>query len=495
MVQTGRIIYYSTYTSIQPFVDYTKEKQMHPLLKKLSIWNPVEFRYDFPMYDFNEETEELRIPAGVPSTLLARTLLNNPKNPVQYEVHVDQTPPQFHAPQARIFAEPRKNVQVAALDFLRTDRCPQRFLSLNTGDGKTFCTVYYAVRSGQVPAIFVSSLKLLDQWKEKILEYTDLTEDQILLVADGSIDKIDWSKNYQFLLFSHRTVGRYMDQPQSNLEQLLRRLGYTMKVFDEAHLEMSSIARIDRETKAPSLYVTATPKRSNPAEDELYSRIYSTAPKFTSQNKTIVERDENYHNVVICKFSSEPDMDFLLAFQKVSRLRGFNVAKYSEYILEEKLDSYADVIFQLLYHVVLNQGQTTRKTVILVKNIKLLEALRTTIKERLEEKDIHLELTRFHSKVPALEKEHALEGNLIFSTDSSLSTAIDIPDLEAMLSLIPTSSEPLTAQMLGRLRNNGKPVFYFDLVDTGFKECLKQLSKRKTSVYRKKAKTLKEIDL
>ena len=63
MVQTGRIIYYSTYTSIQPFVDYTKEKQMHPLLKKLSIWNPVEFRYDFPMYDFNEETEELRIPS------------------------------------------------------------------------------------------------------------------------------------------------------------------------------------------------------------------------------------------------------------------------------------------------------------------------------------------------------------------------------------------------------------------------------------------------
>ena len=492
----GRIVRYNTYTSIQPFVDYTSETSMHPLLRNLSVWEEVIHQYVFPMYEYIEDTKELRIPAGLRESYLGKWLSNNPKNPVDYTYYDGKTVPVFNPPRATMFYEPRSNIQVKALEFLNNFKLPQRFLSLDTGDGKTFCVVSYCVRSGQVPAVFVSSLRLLEQWKEKILEYTDIPEEEILTVADGGIDKIDFGKPYQFLLFSHRTVGDYISKKDGNLEDLLRRLNYTIKVFDEAHQDMESIARIDRHTFAPSLYVTATPMRTNRYEDELYQRMYKTVPKFRSTDQNIVEKSEKYHTVVICKFNSSPSMDFQIAFQKASRLRGFNVPTYSKYILEEKFTDYAEKVFKILYQVVLSQGKVNRKTVILVKTIDLLDSLKEFIDEELTSRGLYLTTTRFHSKVPKGEKEQALDGDIIFSTDSSLSTAIDIPGLEAVISLIPTSSETLTRQMLGRLREiPGREVYYFDLVDSGFKECTRQLYNRKKNVYTRKAKTIKEVKL
>ena len=490
----GQIVQYSTFTSITPFKGSTKNP-LHPLLKRLSVWDPVIHDYTFPVYSYNPTTEELRIPAGIPPTFISRYLLNDSKCEVDYTVYSEVEVPRQHPPRAAMLANPRSNVQVRALEFLVGQPLPQRFLALDTGDGKTFCTVYYTVRTGQIPAIFVSSLKLLEQWKEKILEYTNIPEEEILLVADGGIDRIDFDKSYQFLIFSHRTVGSFLDKG-GDLNQLLQKLNYTIKIFDEAHLDMESIARIDRETTAPSLYVTATPKRTSRDQDELYQRMYSTAPKFHSRNLTIEEQNEKYHNVIVCKFNSGPSMDFLLEFKAASATRGFNVNVYSTYILEQKLDIYTDALYRILYQLVLNKGMIRRKTVILVKSIKLLDAIREDIKGRLEADGLlDLNLTRFHSKVPTAEKKDALDGDIIFSTDSSLSTAIDIADLETVISLIPTSSETLTSQMLGRLRNIGKPVYYIDMVDAGFKECVTQLGRRRQGVYRKKAKTLKEISI
>lgn len=221
-------------------------------------------------------------------------------------------------------------------------------------------------------------------------------------------------------------------------------------------------------------------------------------PKFTSRNNSIEDQTEKYHNVVIVKFNSKPSMEFQIDFQKKSSRRGFNVPVYTNYIMEEdNFSQYVNIIYQILYNLILNKGSARRKTVILVKNIKLLDELLEQTKKNLAKDSLGeaYKLTRFHSKVPPTEKEVALDGDIIFSTDSSLSTAIDIPHLQAVISLIPTSSETLTSQMLGRLRNNGEPVYYFDLVDTGFDDCKKQLTRRKSKVYSRKAKTLREITL
>ena len=493
-----RIIYASTYTSITPFNDMGDESRLDRVFKSLSVWDKAAFCYTFPMYLYDKDTQELRIPAGLNSKFISRNLLNNPeRSSTPYEQYDMKVYPRQYPPRHQVLVDPRDNIQVRALEFLNGNHLPQRFLSLNTGEGKTFCAVYYCVRSGQVPAIFVSSLKLMEQWAEKIVEYTDIPREKILLVADGEIDKIDYDVPYEFLIFSHRTIGNYLQTEGSNLEKLLLRLNCTLKIFDEAHLDMENIFHIDAKVNLPSLYITATPMRTDRFQDNLYQKIYETVPKFRSSNLNIEQRNPKYHNVVICKFSSEPSQDFLIGFQKASRLRGFNVPTYSKYILEEKFEKYVDVIYKLLYQVILGQGKVQRKTVILLKSLDLLEAVRKEIEGYLREDNLgHLKVTRFHSKVKKDEKEHALEGDIIFSTDSSLSTAIDIPNLEVVLSLIPTSSETLTSQLLGRLRYiEGKSVYYFDVADVSFKECKNQLAARKQKVYKKRALTLKEINL
>ena len=134
-MEQGKITNHSTYISIQPFEDYTSEKSFHPLLKKLSMWDKVSHQYTFHMYDFNEETKELRIPAGIPRDLLIKYLVTNPSNTVEYEFCNDIRIPRNFSPRYSMLVEPRSNIQVRALDFLRQQNLPQRFLSLDTGDG------------------------------------------------------------------------------------------------------------------------------------------------------------------------------------------------------------------------------------------------------------------------------------------------------------------------------------------------------------------------
>ena len=73
--------------------------------------------------------------------------------------------------------------------------------------------------------------------------------------------------------------------------------------------------------------------------------------------------------------------------------------------------------------------------------------------------------------------------------------AIDIQDLQFVMMLVPTSSQVIAEQTLGRLRKlPNKQVIYFDVTDIGFKQCIGQRKIRR-KILDKKACSIKLLNL
>src|SRR5699024_10010739 len=174
-----------------------------------------------------------------------------------------------------------------------------------------------------------------------------------LIQGKKSIDKLmDMDekelKKYKFFLAMTKTVSSLIENDNDALNNLFNKTDISLKIFDEAHLEYENIISIDLLTTIPSIYLTATPSRSNYLENRVFQIVYSGVYKFTSTSKKIKNKREKYHRVIICKYDTEPSEEFLAKFKKASRSRGFNVNVYMNYILEEKIDKLYNNIKTLL---------------------------------------------------------------------------------------------------------------------------------------------------
>ena len=75
----------------------------------------------------------------------------------------------------------------------------------------------------------------------------------------------------------HRTMSNYIEDDHELINELFNHLNISYKIYDEAHLEYENINTIDMLTTPPSLYITATPSRSNYLEDRVYKIVLSVS--------------------------------------------------------------------------------------------------------------------------------------------------------------------------------------------------------------------------
>jgi superfamily II DNA or RNA helicase len=84
---------------------------------------------------------------------------------------------------------------------------------------------------------------------------------------------------------------------------------------------------------------------------------------------------------------------------------------------------------------------------------------------------------------------------LVFSTVKSAGAGIDIKNLRCLLVFTPFKSEVMLHQLFGRLRSiPGKAVFYFNVIDEGFGDCVRMANYRNNWLKRK-AKSITNMDL
>lgn len=360
---------------------------------------------------------------------------------------------------------PRDNVQKEALSFMigvkgykSNITHSQLSVNLNTGKGKSYCSISTASYLCMRSIVITSSLNWLNQWKDYIVEYTDTKPREIFMLTGTpsiiSLLKKDISK-YKFILASHATIKSYGDAyGWDKVTELFKFMKCGLKFYDEAHLSFDNMCKIDYYTNTfRTYYVTATPARSDQDENKIYQLYFKNIPAIDLFN----ENEDPHTEYIALRYNSNPTP------QDISACRnqyGLDRNKYTNGYIVNKENYYKILKIALNLFCKCNEG----KCLIYIGTNDAINKTVEWVKNNYPElrNDIGI-----YTSVVTDNKEAQLNKRIIFSTTKSCGAAMDIKGLKMTIVLAePFKSEVLARQTLGRTR--GDNTYYIEVVDNGF---------------------------
>lgn len=429
--------------------------------KNFRIWNPATHRFDDLGMFYDENSSTLYLPRGIDIWRIKKYLhekdqITEPPNQFKYINNIG------------IKYGPKDEEQIEALKFMLgldqyvdNELLPQLSLNLSTGKGKTYCSIatisYMKIKS----VIITDSVTLLNQWKEEIMKYTNLTDKDIVYLSGSSMmnmalsDKSQKMKNASIFLLTHGTIRSYCTQyGWDKLNEIFKLLGIGMKIIDEAHTNFANMLMIDFFTNVyKTYYVTATPKRSDWREDRIYQLAIKNVPFID-----LFDADNDPHtDYLAIKFNSKPTA---MQISACKNMYGLDRNKYTDYVTNQPnfykaLRIVMDIVLRSNGRALFYIG--TNKSILRVYNW-----LNENYPELIGQIGIYTSLLSKEDKLKEKEKK------FILSNTKSAGKGEHIEHLKMTIVLAePFKSEVLARQSLGRTRD--KDTVYIELVDMAFR--------------------------
>lgn len=474
----NKIVIYRSHIEIQ---DYDL-KDCPQLERNFSIWDSTYHRSN-PMgriYDDNRRI--LMLPRGIDIGYLERLF--------QCEAHVDMSmDTTADIGHVGLKYKPRDTDQEEALKFMlslgqyeNNKYHTMLSLNLNTGKGKSYCSIAAMAYMGIRGMVITDSLAVLDQWKDFILQYTDIKPSEIYLLSGApSVGKLynrDIS-GYKIILASHGTllsIGK--TQGWESVRSLFQYLKIGIKIFDEAHLNFDNMFYIDCYSNTfITYYITATPGRSDFNQNTIYGLYFKNVPCIDLFNK-----DEDPHTKYIgIRYNSNPTP---IEVSKCKNKYGLNRVAYANYLVQK--DNFY-MLLRILLNMALNKPG---KTLYYIGTNAAIRVVEKWIYENYPELRISVGI---YTSLTSENKRAQLEKKIILTTTKSAGVAVDIKNLvEAVVLAEPFKSRVLAQQTFGRTR--GQDTCYKDTVDIGFLST-KKFYEFKKPVFKKYAVSCQEINL
>ena len=286
-------------------------------------------------------------------------------------------------------------------------------LCIPPGGGKTVCAINAITKLKVKTLIVVHKTFLLDQWVERLRQYTD-----------GSIgvikqDKFDVENRDVVIAMLQTIISRKYDD-ELNI--------FDMVIFDEAHhLGAEVFSKVMQKTQAPYLLgLTATPEREDKLEKVFY---YYLGDIIYRSNK--IKYTEALINVHYFKSDDEKFKKEIIKFnQKI------NMSKMITNLTEIKERN--DLIYNIIKNII--DKEPNRKIFILTNRRNHIEEL----KNMLQEYDVGLYIGGMKKKDLVLSEEKPI----IIGTYEMASEGLDIPDLDTLIMTTPKSN---ITQSIGRI--------------------------------------------
>jgi superfamily II DNA or RNA helicase len=286
-------------------------------------------------------------------------------------------------------------------------------LCIPPGGGKTVCAINAITKLKVKTLIVVHKTFLLDQWVERLRQYTNAS------IGVIKQDKFDVENRDVVIGMLQTIISRKYDD-ELNI--------FDMVIFDEAHhLGAEVFSKVMQRTQAPYLLgLTATPEREDKLEKVFYyylgDIIYrSNKIKYTNAliNVHYFKSDDEKFKKEIIKFN-----------QKI------NLSKMITNLTEIKERN--DFIFNIIKNIL--DKEPNRKIFILTNRRNHIEEL----KNLLQNYDVGLYIGGMKKKDLALSEEKAI----IIGTYEMASEGLDIPDLDTLIMTTPKSN---ITQSIGRI--------------------------------------------
>lgn len=456
------------------------------LEKALSVWEKSKHRYLPVARYYDAKNKDLYVCRGLESWLVMPSFSRNT---------IAQSAPDIYdnIGQVLLKTQPRDERQYEAIKFcLGIDQytnnrnLPQLSLNLSTGAGKSFvaifCFAFYAVRT----MVITSSVSWLEQWKEKILEYTNLRAEEIYIISGApSIDRLFNGrydrKKIKFYLSTHSTLHSYgKTHGWKKLRKLFQDLRVGIKIYDEAHLYFDNICRIDFFSNVwKTYYLTATPLKSDFYENIIYQKCFATVPKIS-----LFDEVNDPHTSYLAVFFNSHPSAFALDKCNNSTQYGFSIMEYINYF--EKTEIYFKLLQLILIHCLSEIKPDERILIYIGKNTAILN---TYYWIRYHYYNVSVGI---YTSLTKEDKKAQLENTIILTTTKSASALLDIPKLKKVVIFCePFNSPVLAQQILGRTRD--KDTEMIELVDCGFQRIKEWYINKKRNVYTKYATEVNEI--
>lgn len=462
------------------------------LTNKFSNWDPLRFKKDYVGIYYDKNNRKLYLPRGIDVDYVKRKISSNMDIEEFSSTVIHNYEYSYNKKPIKLKIPPRDNIQIEALNFVlckdkyyKNSGKSQFALNLFTGKGKTFVISAAISYLGIRTIVITAQTGILDQWIERIKEYTTIDDSEIVKIEGGPmISRILENKstilNKSLYLCTHSTLQSYANtHGWESIGQLFKTLKIGIKVFDEAHQNFLNMSLIDFAARDVwrTYYVTATPSRSDSTENKIYKLYMKNVPSIDLFNPDV----DAHTKYIAIKYNSFPKPSEIAKCK--TSVYGISNPLYIDYLMRnERFWIMFDYIFSLIYK------SGGRALFYIGTNSAILKVKQRILFNYPELKyDIGIYTSISENKIEEKNKKY------ILTTTKSAGAGEDIPHLKYSVVLAePFKSEVLARQTLGRTRDNN--TIYIELVDVGFKQ-LNAYYNAKKPVFNKYASECKNLNI
>jgi len=347
--------------------------------------------------------------------------------------------------------------QPKVIEYLMKPPPPRaKFVSLQTGKGKSYTWMVSASQKGVLPVILVRPM-YLDKWVIDIRKTYDIAIEDLMVVR-GSAHLIQLLAMAQaglmdarIVLISNKTFQNWIKLYEQLGEQATRDLGYPItpgefcqllgageRLIDEVHQDFHLNFKIDLYTHVQgSTSLSATML----ADDDFLNKMYEVA----------YPTNDRYHGGVWDKYISAKAVFYRLRYPNKIRCKDPK-GRYNHILFEEsvmKNDALFSNYVRLILHVIkgtwLRDYKEGQRLVVFGASIEFCTALTEFLQKEFPNKDVR----RYVGEDPY---ENLMEPDIRVTTLQSAGTAVDIPNLSTTILTTAVNSSQTNVQGLGRLR-------------------------------------------
>ena len=350
---------------------------------------------------------------------------------------------------------PRDDEQIEAINaMLKADH---GYLAARVGFGKTYLAINAMSQLKKKTLILAHKENLLQQWKEKIVEYTGI--DSKLIGNLGTATKKPFNK--PIYLSSVQTLA--YRQNNKEFKKKVYEANFGLTIYDECHTT-SAAPKFSESTKciySKKIFgLSATPFRSDGLSNLLRWNL----------GECLYDNTRFTLPVYVILIDIPIKLGKSLYYIQMGNSAG-TINKYCNHIL--KTDAYMNAITNILDSSIDNNRN--------ILGLSSLISALDNVKARSKNKD---KINIIHASIPKNERD--LTSQSIVATYGSFKDGMDVPALDTLLFLTPITGEVGLIQSIGRVTRQlpGKDyAVIFDIGNSEF-ELTEVLRRRRIDIYK-----------
>ena len=355
--------------------------------------------------------------------------------------------------------------------FLDNDR---GILKLPPGEGKTVITIGAICKIKKKSIIFVHKDSLAVQWKERFLQHSDISENDIGMLTTS--DSYDIFKK-PIVISTVQTMNSMIDR-LPNIENLLLEARFGFAVWDECHTTSGAekYSRSSLFLPCKRVYgLSATPGRADQNHDIIWKHVgevYAPDGETNTMPPKIImiyfdHKVISHHQKYVMWGFPDGNGKFKLNYPK------FDTARYLQMLTAKNNDKYIPYLKKIL-----RRSYDVNRNVLLISDrIKVLYMVAKCIPVK---SDVGFFIPRSKEQ-----RDSDLLKRIVLSTPGSSRDGTDKPEFDCLIMANPLSNiEQAIGRVCRYMPNKQQPVV-FDIVDCGSPDMMNR-AKYRLSYYQDK---------